>query len=54
MRQNLTLGGELVSLPRRHNSNDEKKDIPDTLDGRPECTWYMIPPANILGFLTGL
>jgi hypothetical protein len=31
-----------------------KKDIPDALDGLPECPWPMIPPANILGFLTGL
>jgi hypothetical protein len=72
MRQNLTVGGEQVSLPRRHNSNEHKrsakiawlaypflilpvkKDIPDALDGLPECPWHMIPPANIPGFLTGL
>ena len=60
--QNLTFGSEQVSLPRRHNSNDEiedecsanidwlayrflvlpvKKDIPDALDGLPECPWHM-------------
>jgi hypothetical protein len=30
------------------------KGVPDALDGLPECPWQMIPPPNILGFLTGL